>query len=112
MDLVLVPVTVTDRQDRIVLGLEKDNFTVLEGPNKQVIRHFSSEDTPVSLGIIFDTSSSNVWEDGTNRRGGGAASSEFKPKRRILPDWFRRSSRISSLELALQDQPGCVGFSR
>jgi Ca-activated chloride channel family protein len=58
VDLVLVPVTVTDRQDRPVLGLEKDNFTVFERGNQQVIRHFSSEDAPVSLGIIFDTSSS------------------------------------------------------
>lgn len=58
VDLVLVPVTVTDRQDRLVLGLEKDNFTVFERGNQQVIRHFSSEDAPVSLGILFDTSSS------------------------------------------------------
>jgi hypothetical protein len=58
VDLVLVPVTVTDRQDRLVLGLEKDNFTAFEGGNQQLIRHFSSEDAPVSLGVIFDTSSS------------------------------------------------------
>jgi Ca-activated chloride channel family protein len=58
VNLVLVPVTVTDRQDRVVLGLERNNFTVFDGGNQQVIRHFSSEDAPVSLGIIFDTSSS------------------------------------------------------
>ncbi|HTT23141.1 MAG TPA: VWA domain-containing protein [Candidatus Sulfotelmatobacter sp.] len=58
MDLVLVPVTVTDRKDHLVLGLEKDSFTVFEGANQQVIRHFSSEDAPISLGILFDTSSS------------------------------------------------------
>jgi len=58
VDLVLVPVTVTDRKDHLVLGLEKDSFTVFEGANQQVIRHFSSEDAPISLGILFDTSSS------------------------------------------------------
>jgi Ca-activated chloride channel family protein len=38
--------------------LGKDNFTVFERGNQQVIRHFSSEDAPISLGIIFDTSGS------------------------------------------------------
>jgi Ca-activated chloride channel family protein len=58
VDLVLVPVTVTDHKDHLVLGLEKDSFSVFEGANQQVIRHFSSEDAPISLGILLDTSSS------------------------------------------------------
>jgi hypothetical protein len=29
-DLVLVPVTVTDKKDRLVIGLEKDNFSVCD----------------------------------------------------------------------------------
>lgn len=33
VDLVLVPVTVTDQKDRLVIGLEKDNFNVYEGFN-------------------------------------------------------------------------------
>jgi len=58
VDMVLVPVTVTDPMNRLVTGLEKDNFQVFEGSNQQQIRHFSSEDVPVSVGIIFDTSGS------------------------------------------------------
>lgn len=58
VDLVLVPVTVTDQKDRLVIGLEKDNFNVYDGYDRQVIRRISTEDAPVSLGIIFDTSSS------------------------------------------------------
>lgn len=58
VDLVLVPVTVTDQKDRLVIGLEKDNFNVYDGHDRQVIRHISAEDAPVSLGIVFDTSSS------------------------------------------------------
>jgi Ca-activated chloride channel family protein len=57
-DLVLVPVTVTDQQDRLVIGLEKDNFSVYDRYERQVIRHISTEDAPISLGILFDTSSS------------------------------------------------------
>jgi Ca-activated chloride channel homolog len=58
VDLVLVPVTVTDPMNRLVTGLEKDNFQLMEGNAPQEIRTFSSEDAPVSLGVIFDSSGS------------------------------------------------------
>jgi Ca-activated chloride channel family protein len=58
VDLVLVPVTITDPMNRLVTGLDKANFSVYEGKDQQEIRHFSSEDAPVSLGIIFDMSGS------------------------------------------------------
>ncbi|HKS73695.1 MAG TPA: VWA domain-containing protein [Terriglobales bacterium] len=58
VDLVLVPVTITDPMNRLVTGLDKDNFSLFEGKDQQEIRHFSSEDAPVSLGVIFDMSAS------------------------------------------------------
>jgi Ca-activated chloride channel family protein len=58
VDLVLVPVTITDPMNRLVTGLEKDNFQLFEGNAAQDIRTFSSEDAPVSLGVIFDSSGS------------------------------------------------------
>ena len=58
VDLVLVPVTITDPMNRLVTGLEKDNFQLFEGSSKEEIKSFSSEDAPVSLGVIFDSSGS------------------------------------------------------
>jgi Ca-activated chloride channel family protein len=58
VDLVLVPVTVTDPMNRLVTGLDKENFQVYEGKEAQDVRHFSSEDAPISLGVIFDMSGS------------------------------------------------------
>jgi Ca-activated chloride channel homolog len=58
VDLVLVPVTITDPMNRLVTGLEKDNFQLYEGNTQQEIKSFSSEDAPVSLGVIFDSSGS------------------------------------------------------
>ncbi len=58
VDLVLVPVTITDPMNRLVTGLEKDNFQLYEGSSPQEIRTFSAEDAPVSLGVIFDSSGS------------------------------------------------------
>jgi Ca-activated chloride channel family protein len=56
--LVLVPVSVTDSTQRLVTGLRAENFQVYEGKKPQEIRHFSSEDVPVSIGIILDASGS------------------------------------------------------
>src|SRR5215469_12603748 len=56
--LVLIPVTVTDPRNRFVTGLEKENFRVFEDKKEQEIRQFSSEDAPISIGLIFDCSGS------------------------------------------------------
>jgi Ca-activated chloride channel family protein len=58
VDLVLVPVTVTDPMNRLVTGLEKEDFQIFENNGKQKIASFASEDAPVSIGIIFDLSGS------------------------------------------------------
>ena len=56
--LVLIPVTVTDPMSRFVTGLDKDNFKLYEDKIEQEISQFSSEDAPLSVGIVFDTSGS------------------------------------------------------
>ncbi len=58
VNLVLVPVTITDPMNRLVTGLDRDNFNLFEGRDQQVIKTFSSEDAPISLGVIFDVSGS------------------------------------------------------
>jgi Ca-activated chloride channel family protein len=57
-DLVLIPVTITDPMNRLVTGLEKEDFQIFENNGKQKITSFASEDAPVSIGIIFDLSGS------------------------------------------------------
>jgi Ca-activated chloride channel homolog len=58
VDLALVNVTVTDPFNRLVTGLEQDNFRVFEDNVEQEIVTFSSEDVPISIGVIFDFSGS------------------------------------------------------
>jgi len=58
VDMVLVNVTVTDPFNRLVTGLEKENFRALEDNTEQEIVHFSGEDVPISIGVIFDMSGS------------------------------------------------------
>ncbi len=58
VELALVNVTVTDPYNRLVTGLEKENFRVYEDGTEQEIVNFSSEDVPISIGLIFDSSGS------------------------------------------------------
>jgi Ca-activated chloride channel homolog len=58
VDLVLVPVSVTDGMDRTVTGLDKDNFAVYQDRKEQHVRNVSSDDVPISCGIVLDTSGS------------------------------------------------------
>jgi Ca-activated chloride channel homolog len=58
VDLVLVPVTITDEANRPVIGMHKTDFRVYEAGKPQEIRYFSSEDAPISLAVIVDVSSS------------------------------------------------------
>jgi Ca-activated chloride channel family protein len=58
VDLALVNVTVTDPYNRLVTGLDPDNFRIFENNVEQEIQYFSSEDVPISIGVIFDLSGS------------------------------------------------------
>jgi Ca-activated chloride channel homolog len=77
-DLVLVPVTITDPMNRLVTGLDKENFNVFEGKEAQEIKHFSSEDAPVSLGVIFDMS--------------GSMSSKIERAREAVVEFFKTAN--------------------
>jgi Ca-activated chloride channel homolog len=58
VDLALVSVTVTDPYDRPVTGLDPGNFRVFENNVEQEVLTFTMEDTPISVGVIFDNSGS------------------------------------------------------
>ena len=56
VELVLVPVTVLDGSNRIVAGLERENFQVYEDKHPQPIKHFWKEDAPISVGSVTTAS--------------------------------------------------------
>ena len=89
VNLVQVPMTVTDPMNRLVTGLEKENFQLFDNNVGQTIKYFSSEDAPVTIGIIFDLS--------------GSMSSKFVRARKALTEFLRTSNP--------QDEFFVVGFN-
>ncbi|MBZ5696513.1 MAG: VWA domain-containing protein [Acidobacteriia bacterium] len=57
-EMTLVGASVTDPLGRLVTGLEQQDFRVFEDGIEQEIIRFSSQDVPVSIGVIFDMSGS------------------------------------------------------
>ena len=58
VDLVLVPVTVSDSMNRPVITLKKEDFALYEEDKPKEIRYFSTESAPVSVAILLDVSKS------------------------------------------------------
>jgi Ca-activated chloride channel family protein len=58
VEVALLNVTVTDPYNRLVTGLEQENFRIFEDNIEQEVVNFSSEDVPISIGVIFDLSGS------------------------------------------------------
>ncbi|HJX01074.1 MAG TPA: VWA domain-containing protein [Terriglobales bacterium] len=58
VEMVLVPVTVTDVKNHPVVDLSKQNFKLFEGQSEEKIQYFNTEDAPLSVGILVDLSSS------------------------------------------------------
>jgi Ca-activated chloride channel family protein len=89
VNLVQVPLTVTDPMNRLVTGLEKDNFYLYDNNSGQTIKYFASEDAPLTIGIVFDLS--------------GSMSSKFVRARKALQTFLRTSNP--------QDEYFVVGFN-
>ena len=83
-NLVLIPVSVCDPMNRPVTGLEKEHFKLFDDKVEQTITHFSMEDEPLSVGLVFDTSGSM----GTKLRRSRLAAAEFFKTANPEDDFF------------------------
>ena len=55
---VTVNVKVVDDFGRFVVGLKKEDFEIYDNEIKQEVAQFSDEDTPISVGFVYDVSGS------------------------------------------------------
>ena len=55
VDIVVVPVSVKGPNDRLISGLSKDDFIVLEDGKSQTVTNFTDDAVPLSAAVIVDT---------------------------------------------------------
>jgi VWFA-related protein len=77
-NVVLIPVTVTDPLNRFVTGLDQDVFRIYEDKVEQKVVSFGSEDAPLSIGIVFDTS--------------GSMGSKLEKSRQAVAEFFKTAN--------------------
>ena len=93
--VVQIPCTVTDPLNRFVTGLEKENFRLFEDKIEQKIAYFASEDAPISVGLIFDTS--------------GSMGSKLEKSRQAVAQFFRTTNPHDEFFLVeFNDRPTLV----
>jgi VWFA-related protein len=93
--LVLIPVSVTDPMNRFVTGLEREHFRLFEDKVEQEIKQFSSEDAPLSVGIVFDTS--------------GSMGSKLQKSRQAVAQFFKTANPEDEFFLVqFNDRPSLV----
>ncbi len=94
-NLVLVPVSVCDPMNRPVTGLEKEHFKLLDDKVEQTITHFSMDDEPLAVGLVFDIS--------------GSMSNKLRRSRAAATAFFRTANPEDEFFLVeFNDQPKLV----
>jgi Ca-activated chloride channel family protein len=78
VNVVLVPVVVTDSMNHPVTGLEKQNFVLSDNGEPQEIQYFSMEDSPISVGLLVDLSKSMA--------------NKFDAERSAISEFFKNSN--------------------
>jgi Ca-activated chloride channel family protein len=99
VNMVVVNVTVTDPFDRIVTGLDQVNFQIYDEKVEQRIIAFSTEDSPISVGMIFDSS--------------GSMGDKIQKSKEAALQFFKTSNPQDEFMLiSFSDQPNLVsGFT-
>ena len=55
IDLVVVPVTVKGSGEKLITGLQRDDFIVVEDGRPQTITNFTADPVPLSAAVVVDT---------------------------------------------------------
>jgi Ca-activated chloride channel homolog len=97
---VLIPVTVTDAEDHKIAGLRKADFRLFEDGAPRDVVDFFVDDSPVSVGIVLDSSNS--------------MRNKFDNARRAIAEFMRMSLPEDEFFLvSVKDQPELAhGFTR
>lgn len=94
--LVNIPVIISDRNGRYIAGLQTQNFTLLEDGKPQKIEYFASEESPISVAILLDTSRSTQQVLGKIKKSAREFIKQLEPADRCLIMSFDNDIEILS----------------
>src|SRR5688572_30428737 len=83
-NLVTVPVSVFDRQGRLIPNLQRESFSVFENGVEQEIKHFEPTEKPFTVALVLDTSGSTVFDLWEIKEAAIAFAKQLRPQDRVL----------------------------
>lgn len=82
--LVVVPTKVTDRNNKNITGLKRENFRLLEDGVEQKIENFEDAEAPFTIALVLDVSDSTAGKLTKIKAAAIAFLAELRPRDRVL----------------------------
>lgn len=96
VSLVNIPFSVSDRDGRSILGLNLENFTLFEDGKLQKIEYLSTQDTPLNIVLLLDTSQSAQENFDKIKNAATAFIKQLRPLDRCMIITFDEVARVKS----------------
>jgi Ca-activated chloride channel family protein len=94
--MVNIPFSVSDREGRNIFGLTTQNFTLFEDGQPQKIEFLSTQDTPLNIVVLLDTSQSAQEIFDKIKNAASQFIKQLRPKDRCMIISFDESARVKS----------------
>jgi Ca-activated chloride channel homolog len=94
--LVNIPFSVSDRQGRSILGLKAENFTLFEDGKPVKIEYLSTQDNPLNVVLLIDTSQSAKDRFDKIKNAASEFIKQLRPNDKCMIVNFDRSARVKS----------------
>ncbi|MDQ3799156.1 MAG: VWA domain-containing protein, partial [Acidobacteriota bacterium] len=83
-NLVTIPVRISDRNNRFIGGLKKEDFKVFENEVEQEIAYFSNEEQPFTVALVLDMSLSSSFKINEIQNAAIAFTAQLRPNDKVL----------------------------
>ena len=94
--LVNIPFSVSDREGRAVSGLTLNNFTLMDDGKPQKIEYLSTQDAPLNVVLLIDTSQSALEIFKKIQNAAGEFVKQLRPKDRCMVISFDSTARVET----------------
>jgi VWFA-related protein len=83
-NLVTIPIRISDRDNRFISGLKKEDFKVFENDVEQEIAYFSNEEQPFTVALVLDMSISSTFKINEIQNAAIAFTTQLRPKDKVM----------------------------
>lgn len=95
-NLVTVPVKVSDRSNRFIAGLKKEDFKIFEDDVEQEISYFSNEEQPFTVALVLDMSYSSTFKISEIQSAAIAFIAQLRPDDKVMVISFAEEVNVLS----------------